>query len=95
LEFQLKTELVVEEEHDSIPKLTEDEAKVLNYLNEEDPQIRYQQNIVDNSRRDRKTIGLCLQKLMKLGFVSRPEGKKKGYVITSQGQEYLKEHFCA
>lgn len=78
---------------DDIPTLTEDEAQVLNYLNEEHPQIRYQQDIVAVCKRDRKTIRVCLKKLMECRFVSLPESKKKGYVITSDGKDYLNKHF--
>lgn len=83
----------VQDKTDVIPTLTEDEAQVLNYLNEEHPQIRYQQDIVAVCKRDRKTIRVCLKKLTECRFVSLPEGKKRGYVITSDGKDYLNKHF--
>lgn len=93
LEFQLKTELVEKEKQDDLPTLTEDEANVLDYLKNEYPQIRFQQDIVSSCDRDRKTIRTILDRLMVYRLVSRPEGKLRGYVITTQGQKYIEDYF--
>lgn len=80
---------------DDVPTLTEDEVAVLDYLNKEHPQIRFQQDILSACGRDRKTVKTILDKLMACALVSRPEGKQRGYVITTQGRKYLEDHFCA
>jgi len=78
-----------------IPTLTEDEVEVLNYLKEQFPTIRYQEDInsIFKIKRDRKTIKALLDDMMTKDLVSRPENKSKGYLITPFGQEYHTEYY--
>lgn len=75
------------------PTLTEDEAKALDYLNSEFPQVRFQNEIAAVLNRNRDTVSAILTRLMQWRCVSRPKDKKKGYVITPCGQKYIQEHF--
>jgi len=81
-------------ENQEVPTLTEEELKVLNYLAEEFPQIRYQTDIEQATGFSRKTIGKkVLPVLRKYGFVGTPSGKKNGVVITKDGRDYVENHF--
>lgn len=76
--------------------LTDDETKVLAYLNEQYPTIRYQEDVVASftpHTRERKTIGVLLKDLMKKGLVSRPTGKRTGYIITPEGKDLYAEYY--
>jgi len=78
------------------PALTEDETKVLDYLKEEFPTIRCQQEIcaIFPSNRSRKTIKGLLDDMIQKDLVSRPKNKQKGYVITSFGHQYHKKYYA-
>ena len=75
-----------------LPTIDEDEAKVLNYLNNEYPQVRFQADIESATRISRKTIGISLKKFMNYNLVSYPKDKKKGWVITPNGKEYVDKY---
>lgn len=75
------------------PTLDEDEAKVLNYINEEYPQVRYRDDVVARACISAKTVGKILVKLREAGLVQRPEGKQRGNVITPAGREYIAKYF--
>lgn len=77
----------------TIPTLTEDEANVLDFLYQEFPQIRFQEDIASACKRDRKTIGVILNTLLKYNLITRPRDKQKGYVITPLGRDFIEEHF--
>lgn len=77
-----------------IPKVDSDELKVLNYLVEQYPQIKYLADIEANSKITRKTISNNIMPVLaKQGLAERPQGKKQGFVATEKGKEYIEKHF--
>lgn len=72
--------------------LTEPEANVLNYLNGEFPQFRYQTDIEAACKINQKIVMSITKKLAQHSLISHPEAKKRGWVITPSGREYIEKH---
>jgi hypothetical protein len=78
-----------------IPTLTTDEVEVLDYLNDQYPTIKYQEDITDSCKdiRSRKTMKGILDRLITYQLISRPEGRSTGYVIADKGKDYHREYY--
>lgn len=75
-----------------VPPLDEQDVKVLNYLNDKSPQVRFQTDIESVTGLTRKTIGqVILLRLKEYGLVGSPDGRKNGVVITPAGRKYISE----
>jgi hypothetical protein len=70
--------------------LTEDQASLLQWYNDQYPAICYLQAY--NGRTD-KTNRKNADFLRKIGLIERPEGKNRGDFITENGRSYLNEHY--
>lgn len=70
--------------------LRPDEVDLLDWINENDPQISY---IIKYSKRSANTNQKNSNTLKKYGFIEPPKGKKKGVCITKKGRSYLDTHF--
>ena len=95
LDWTIDLEHAIGEKKAASGGLTEDQVEILNYLAEEYPVIRHQQDIgaIFSSNKDRQTLRSMLNDMMDKNLVSRPPGKKKGYLITEQGKECHEEYF--
>ena len=77
-----------------VPTLNKEELKVLNYLAEQFPQIKYQEDIVGAMTITRRTLGqTILPTLKKSGLARVPENRKYGIVITDKGKDYIENYF--
>jgi len=72
---------------DTPPAVTELEAKILDYLNGEFPQLRNITEIANGTKLDRKTIRKYLDTLANKGLVDAQN------VITQKGRDYISEYF--
>jgi hypothetical protein len=70
--------------------LKTEQIEMLNWYYEEYPQICY---VAAYSKFTDKTKRGYATTLRESGFIERPEGKKKGDVITVKGRNYIEEHF--
>ena len=63
---------------------------MLNWFNEKFPEITY---VTKYPKRTEKTNRKNATHLEEIGFISRPNGKKRGHIITAKGKEYLYEYY--
>jgi hypothetical protein len=70
--------------------LTEDQIELLNWFNDIFPESNF---ITKYSKRSTKTNYKNAHVLEQHGFIRRPEGKTKGYVITNSGREYINQYY--
>lgn len=84
-----KTDLAGKSEGPDI-HLTEDQVELLNWFNDNHPQIC---KISHYSKRSDKTNRNNANHLKELGLLELPEGKRYGLVITEAGRKYIDTHF--
>jgi DNA-binding MarR family transcriptional regulator len=78
-----------------LPPLTDNDARILVYLQERHPHLEEQEPIAAALSEavgavTRKTVGERLRRLEKLGLVHRPEGERKGFGLTTNGEKVAK-----
>jgi len=74
----------------NVTNLSEDQVDLLNWFNDEFPAICL---VPKYGKRSGKTNYRNAHILEGHGFIQRPAGKQKGYVITENGREYISEHY--
>ena len=77
-----------------LPPLDDTEVKILRRLASSVGVVLTQEDLMarNAANADRKTVGNRLNRLMgdDVGYVKRPKGRKRGYIITSRGVERLR-----
>ena len=66
------------------------ETYVLSCAYDKAPQITHQQDVTE---RGRGAVSKAVDRLKKVGLLSEPPGKSKGFVLTSRGRAFFVEHF--
>ncbi|NOS99418.1 MAG: hypothetical protein HOP29_02190 [Phycisphaerales bacterium] len=70
-------------------RLTDEEWKVLEKLDEESPHMQTLTQLEASTRMTAKTVGLCVNQLIADNLASRPRGPKSGAAITPTGQDLI------
>ena len=83
-----------QETNKTLPTIIEGEAKILDYLNGEYPQLRNKTQIAAATHLDRKTVRLFLPGLRDKGLVDvQTVRSRTHYAITQKGRDYITEYF--